>query len=456
MDPAFVADPTVLSAPAAERRAAGRARRQRAPRSSHRAIGAAHTRRDPIALIAEQNASRLPDLIPVRWGRMAQSPFAFLRGAAVVMAEDLASTPTSGLTVQCCGDAHLLNFGAFASHERRDVFDLNDFDETLAGPWEWDLKRLTASAVVAAHDRGFDDDVARHAARAAIDGYRSAMAAAAKMSTLDIWYQQVELGISLADRLTARQHKAVARAQRSMQRRTGLSLLPKLTTITNGSRRIVERPPLIVHADLDGEADAVRAAFDAYCDSLGEDRKLLLQRFRLVDIARKVVGVGSVGTRCHILLLVNGDDEALFLQSKEAGASVLERHCGAYDGHAGKRVVHGQRMIQMSGDSFLGWTTFASIPLYVRQLRDRKLSFDIASFTTEGLPKYLEVCGVALARAHARTGDPVAIDGYLGRGVGFTDAVVDWSIAYAAQTVADHARLLEAIAGGEVEALDGV
>lgn len=456
MDATFVADPTELSAPAAERRAAGRARRERAPRSSHGTVGSASSRPDPIALISEQNATRLPDLVPVRWGRMAESPFAFLRGAAVVMAADLASTPTTGLTVQCCGDAHLLNFGAFASHERRDVFDLNDFDETLAGPWEWDLKRLTASAVVAAHDRGFDDDVARRAAGAAIHGYRTAMAAASKMSTLDIWYQQVELGISLADRLTAREHKAVARARRSMQRRTGLALLPKLTTITNGRRRIVERPPLIVTADLDGEADEVRAAFDAYCDSLGEDRELLLRRFRLVDIARKVVGVGSVGTRCHILLLVNGDDEPLFLQSKEAQPSVLERHCGAYGDHAGQRVVRGQRMIQMSGDSFLGWTTFASVPLYVRQLRDRKFSFDITTFTAEGLPKYLEVCGVALARAHARTGDPVAIDGYLGRGAGFNDAVVDWSIAYAAQTVADHARLLEAIADGEVEALHGV
>lgn len=456
MDAAFAADPTELADPADQRRAVGRERRRRAPRSAHGVHEPGPSRPDPIALIAEQNATRLPDLVPVRWGRMAQSPFAFLRGSAVVMAGDLASTPTSGLTVQCCGDAHLLNFGGFASHERRDVFDLNDFDETLPGPWEWDLKRLAASAVVAARDQGFDDTAARAAARAAVDGYRTVMSAAATASSLDIWYYQVELGVALADRLSAKARKTVDKARRAMHRRTALSLLPKLTTVTNGSRRIVERPPLIVDIGLDGEAEQVRAAFDAYCNSLGEDRQLLLKRFRLVDIARKVVGVGSVGTRCHILLLVSGDDEVLFLQSKEAPASVLERYCGPYGGHGGERVVRGQRLIQMSGDPFLGWTTFESIPLYVRQLRDRKFSFDITTFTAEGLCQYLEVCGITLARAHARTGDPAAIDGYLGRGSVFTEAVVDWSIAYARQTESDHARLLQAISDGEVEARHGL
>jgi len=452
----FRADPTDLQLPNATRLEDGRSRRQRAPRTSHRIHEPAVSRPDPLDLLEQQHRARLAELVPVRWGRMAQSPFAFLRGAAVVMAHDLSTTPTTGLTVQACGDAHLLNFGAFASHERRNIFDLNDFDETLPGPWEWDLKRLTASAVVAALDNGCSRTDAAAAARSALVGYHDAMKAAAEMPILDVWYFQFELGTTLLDRLPKTSRPSVKRATQKMERRTAASLLPKLTTLTDGGRRIIDRPPLIMHVDIDHETERVRDGFAQYVESLSPDRRMVLHRFKLVDIARKVVGVGSVGTRCHVLLLLSPDGEPLFLQSKEAPPSVLEPYCGSPFTHGGQRVVTGQRLTQVAGDPFLGWTTVDSFELYLRQLRDRKFSFDISTFDTKMLQQYLDGCGIALARAHARTGDPSAICGYLGSGESFNDAVVDWSLAYADQTIADHARLVAAIEAGQINALEGV
>jgi uncharacterized protein (DUF2252 family) len=459
--PTFEAHPTDLTRPRHLRADEGRARRDAVPRSVHRELVTAPAR-DPLAILANQNRDRLADLVPVRWGRMAQSPFAFLRGAAAVMAADLAQTPTTGLSVQTCGDAHLMNFGGFATPERREVFDLNDFDETLPGPWEWDVKRLAASAVVAGLDHGFETDTARSFAEDAVVSYATTMAELAEMDVVDTWYLQFEIERVIMPRLPKSGRAMARRAIGKMQHRTAASLMPKLTSLTEGGRRIIDQPPLIMHTDVhEPENEAIEAFFNEYFESLSPARRLLLHRFELVDTARKVVGVGSVGTRCHIALLLTGDGEPLFLQIKQAPPSVLEEFCGGYQGPAGRRVVEGQQLTQAAGDPLLGWASataegHGTIDFYVRQLRDMKYSVRLEDFEAPGWSEYLRLCGAALARAHCRTGDAAAIAGYVGGGTRIARAVAAWAVDYAAVTTADHALLLEAIEAGTIAAELGV
>jgi len=459
--PAFEAHPTDLTRPRRIRTDEGRARRDAVPRSAHGELITAPAR-DPLAILAAQNRDRLADLVPVRWGRMAQSPFAFLRGAAAVMAADLAETPTTGLSVQTCGDAHLMNFGGFATPERREVFDLNDFDETLPGPWEWDIKRLAASAVVAGLDHGFDIDTARSFAEDAVRSYATTMAELAAMDVLDTWYLQFEIERVVMPRLPKAGQAMARRAIGKMHHRTAASLMPSLTSLTEGGRRIIDQPPLIVHTDVhEPENKAVEAFFNEYFESLTPARRLVFHRFELVDTARKVVGVGSVGTRCHIALLLTGDDEVLFLQIKQAPPSVLEEFCGSYQGPAGRRVVEGQQLTQAAGDPLLGWASamaegHGTVDFYVRQLRDMKYSVRLEDFQAPGWSGYLDLCGAALARAHCRTGDAAAIAGYIGGGNRLAHAVATWAVAYAEVTIADHALLLEAIEAGTIAAELGV
>lgn len=456
--PTFRADPTDVWTSVEERREIGRARRRTVPRSSHAELPTPPDRPDPVALLEEQHRTRLADLVPVRVGRMAQSPYAFLRGSAVVMSEDLSNTPTTGLTVQACGDAHVANFGGFATPERLDVFDLNDFDETLVGPWEWDVKRLAASAVVALSetDQPVTPDDARLVARAAVRQYRDAMARFATAPVLETWYRQLEIE-RVIPHLSPAAQRVADEAIAKMRRRTALRQLPKLTELTGEGRRLVERPPLITSVGFtDDQRDEVRAFVTAYIASLPPERRTLLEHFQPVDVARKVVGVGSVGTRCFVVLLLTPEDEPLFLQVKEAPPSVLERHCGPFEGSGGERVVHGQRSIQAASDILLGWTSGFGHDFYVRQLRDRKYSFDLTGLSPVGMETYVRVCATTLARAHARTGDAAAISGYLGTGDVFPDAAAEWARRYADRTRADHAELVAAIADGRIEALHDV
>jgi len=449
--PRVLADPTDLFAPSTARREIGRERRRAVPRSAHAEFAPRPDRPDPLALLAEQNATRLEDLVPVRMGRMAQSPFAFLRGAAVVMAEDLANSPTTGFTVQACGDAHVANFGAFASMERRDVFDLNDFDETLVGPWEFDIKRLAASAAVMVTEFGLGDDAARSAVAAAVRSYRDRIKLAANTPVLDTWYRQLEID-EIRRHLPRDGRQLADQTVRAMQRRTSLAQLPKLTELTDQGRRIALRPPLISAIEVGRDDEEVREFVARYVDSLPPERRVLLSRFRVVDAARKVVGVGSVGTRCFIVLLMTSDDEPLFLQIKQAPPSVLERVCGPYPRSGGERVVTGQRSIQATSDIFLGYTHGFGHEFYVRQLRDRKYSLDLGQLQARGQQIHGALCGAVLARAHARTGDAAAISGYLGSGEAFVEAICEWAMLYAQQTRIDHARLVAAIADGDIEA----
>jgi uncharacterized protein (DUF2252 family) len=400
-------------------------------------------------VLREQEADRVSELLPIRHERMAQSPFTFFRGAAAVMAEDLSTTPTSGLRVQACGDAHLLNFGVFATPERRLVFDINDFDETLPAPFEWDLKRLAASVVVAGRTRRFEPQQCRRAAQAAVEEYRTTMAAAAELGHLGVWYTRLDV-----DELLTLMRKAQARRLESgvvqkARRATSLGVLNKLTEVVDGQRRIVDSPPLIEHLP-ERSVDAP-AVVRRYRGSLAPETRVLLARYRPVDWVRKVVGVGSVGTDDAIVLLL-GDSERdpLFLQVKEAQPSVLERFAGRspYNNH-GQRVVRGQRLTQTASDIFLGWTRIDQRDYYVRQLRDMKVSVPLEQLSPGELSDYARACGAALAAGHARSGDPVAIAGYLGSGQSFDVAVGDFAVAYANQTERDHARFVEVIGSGQ-------
>ncbi|GHA86718.1 DUF2252 domain-containing protein [Streptomyces termitum] len=441
-----------------ERAGRGRAARKRAPRSSHGRWIPSAQRPDPLAVLERQSADRLPDLVPVRYGRMAASPFAFLRGAAAVMAADLAAGPDTGLTVQLCGDAHLLNFGVYASPERTLLFDVNDFDETLPGPFEWDVKRLAASVAVAALQNGASRAKAHRAARVATEAYRTAMRRLAGLGELAVWYERIE-----ADDLTALVRPAErARLDRTLakaRRRTSLQALDKLTARgDDGVRRIVEDPPLLERvADLDRVT--LGKIFSDYRSSLSEERRLLLDRYRFRDAARKAVGVGSVGTRCFVVLLEGRDDsDPLVLQIKEAGRSVLEAYLPptAYP-HQGRRVVCGQRLTQAASDIFLGWMTGPEQRhFYWRQLRDMKGSAEVETMSSATLRDYARLCGRALARAHARSGDRVAIAAYLGSSDVFDRAVADFSLAYASQNDDDYAALGAGIAAGTVTAAPGL
>jgi uncharacterized protein (DUF2252 family) len=454
----------------AERVARGRALRTEVPRAAHAAFTLGPGRADPLELLTSEDAARLPELLPIRYGRMAVSPFTYYRGAALPMASDLADTPRTDLRVQACGDAHLANFGMFASPERRLVFDANDFDETLPGPWEWDVKRLATSMEIAARDNGFPGRARREIVLAAVAAYRTAMRDFAAGTSLDVWYAAADV-----DAVRSRFEHTIrgARAERfektvdKAKTKDNLGTLDRFAGVTDGRPRIVAEPPLIVPvseltesgADPAAVMEALGEVVGAYRESLEPERRVLLDRYRLVDAARKVVGVGSVGTRSWMLLMLGEDvTDPLFLQAKEAGPSVLERFLGPSEyPNAGQRVVVGQRMMQAAGDIFLGWVRVEGFDgrtrdFYVRQLRDWKGSADIARMVPKGMRAYGELCGWTLARAHARTGDPVAIAAYLGSGTAFDAAVGDFAQAYADQNERDHAALVDAIAGGRVVA----
>jgi uncharacterized protein (DUF2252 family) len=451
-----------------ERAASGKAARSETPRSAHAAWEPPEDRADPVAILERQALARVPELVPIRYGRMAVSPFAFFRGAAAVMSADLAGTPVSGLRVQACGDAHLSNFGAFAAPDRRLVFDLNDFDESLPGPWEWDLKRLTASFAIAGRERGFKRREREVAVLSATRSYREAMRAFASMRNLEVWYARLDVEEAMGE-IEGEDPKAVKQVRKGVAKartKDSLRALEKLTHVVDGELRIVSEPPLIVPAEEllpKDETRALRETFlhilDAYRDSLPADRQHLLDGYRFRHIARKVVGVGSVGTRAWVVLLTGGDDsDPLFLQAKEAEASVLEPYAGAsrFRNH-GRRVVEGQRLMQAASDIFLGWCPAVGLDgrkrdFYVRQLWDWKRSAEVERMTARGLEIYGRMCGWTLARAHARSGDRIAIASYLGGGDAFDKAIAGFSESYADQSERDHAALVEAIEAGRVQA----
>jgi uncharacterized protein (DUF2252 family) len=430
--------------------------------------------RDPVAILAGQALSRVPELVPIRHGRMLESPFAFFRGAAAVMAQDLVATPSAGLRVQLSGDAHLLNFGGYASPERAMVFDLNDFDETLAGPFEWDVKRLAASFEVASRQLGFRDVDRDRSVTGVVRAYRQAIREFATMGDLDVWYARLDADSIIRELRAAHDRKSAAIVRRSSVRarsNDGLRALAKLTLVVDGQPRIVSDPPLLVPiGELTGNGDEqfdetkIRTLFLRYRRSLPPERRVLLERFRFVDLARKVVGVGSVGTRCWVVLMLGRDErDPLFLQIKQAESSVLERWLGASPlGNHGQRVVEGQRLMQAASDIFLGWmrdtntVNGQAVDFYVRQLRDWKVTIDIESIPPEGLALYATACGWTLARAHARSGDAVAIASYLGRGDTFDRAVRRFAFDYADLNERDHRAFVQAVAEGNLEATAGI
>lgn len=435
----------------AERRAAGRELRNKVPRSSHAGWTPASDRPDPLSLLEEQNRSRLSHLVPLRYARMAASPFAFLRGSAVVMAQDLAATPVTGIQVQICGDAHLSNFGIYATPERNQVFDVNDFDETLPGPWEWDIKRFTASIVVAGRTNGFPAATNRQAVLNGVQSYREHMWKYSEMRHIDVWYSRIDYENSL--QFVRRTFRWYIEKQREKSRqRSSLQAFPKLTMQVDGQYRIKDDPPLITHLDDEELTRQLRGLVEAYRPTVQEDRRVLLDKYQCMDVARKVVGVGSVGTRCYIVLLLGNDSsDPLLLQIKEAQASVLERHLGPsiYPNHA-QRVVSGQRLMQAASDLFLGWTRLGPTDYYIRQLRDMKLSVSLETLVPGGFIEYCRFCGWALARAHARSGDPAQISGYLGRSDVFDRALASFAETYADQTERDHAALAAVIKADQI------
>jgi uncharacterized protein (DUF2252 family) len=449
----------------AERYAAGKALRGQIPRSSHAEWSPAPERPDPVIQLEKANSTRLQHLVPIRYGRMSLSPFAFYRGSADIMARDLAKTPVSGIRAQLCGDAHLSNFGVYASPERRQVFDVNDFDETLAGPWEWDVKRLASSVVLAGRQNGYSSQESRQAVVRCMQSYREYMQQFALMNHLDVWYFHLDVETILAMARRKEGRKAVLRASARASNRTRLETFPKLAEVVDGQYRIKDEPPLIYHYDRlhpgkdDLDTDEWKAMVKDYLLSLSEERRVIAFRYRSVDVAQKVVGVGSVGTRCAIGLALGGSegDDPLFMQIKEAGASVLEPYLGAspYPNH-GQRVVVGQRLMQASSDIFLGWTTFNGRDYYTRQLRDMKLSAEVETMDLPLFTGYVALCAATLARAHARTGDSAQISGYLGNKDTFDQAIASFAEVYADQAERDHAALLAAIKEGRVPAQTGV
>jgi uncharacterized protein (DUF2252 family) len=440
-----------------ERLSAGRALRERVPRTSHAKWTPSPHRPEPVALLRESNRGRLSELLPIRYGRMRVSPFAFFRGAAALMAWDLAATPVTKIRVQACGDCHLLNFGGYGSPERRLVFDINDFDETLAAPWEWDVKRLAASVVLAGRQKGIKERRCNDAARALVASYRTHMREYARMPYLAAWYSHIDVELFIAKAKTARDRKYWKQVEHAAKMQTAEYILPKITEVSKGKRRIIDHPPLVYHPrDIARINEHVRALFHRYRLTLPEERRVILDRYHIVDIARKVVGVGSVGTRCDVALLMAGDDDALVLQLKEALPSVLEAHAGkSHFPNHGERVVTGQRMLQAASDVFLGWTRADDgRDYYFRQLRDMKMKFDLESMTKSEWLEYVQICGWTLARAHARTGDAARIGGYMGKNATFDDAIGEFALTYANQTERDHAALLKAIRAGQVRAAE--
>ena len=441
----------------AERFAAGKRLRDRVPREEHGAWKPARNRPNPVDLVIASNKGRIAELVPIRYGRMSVSPFTFYRGTALNMASDLAATPNTGVHTHLCGDCHLMNFGAFATPERRMIFDINDFDETLHGPWEWDLKRLAASFVLAARSNGFAAADQRNAAMACVRSYRERIRAYAKMAALDVWYARVDkkaLLASLSDADTlARFRKRIAKEQARTVVETDF---PKMVEGSGGKFVIKDDPPLIYHdqaINLESDRDNILKAFGQYRMSLQDDRRVLFDRYRVVDIAIKVVGVGSVGTFCAILLMMAEDDDPLLLQVKEARASVLEPYVGksSYANH-GQRVVVGQRLMQSASDIFLGWTEGKrGRHFYVRQLRDMKMKPLVEIFNPTTMLDYGALCGWTLARAHARSGDAAMIAGYAGKSEVLDEAIARFSMSYADQAERDHAAFMNAIRKGRIE-----
>jgi uncharacterized protein (DUF2252 family) len=456
----------------ADRVALGKDARDLAPLESH----AEFTRdksRDPVGLLIEQAKSRVPELVPIRYGRMLVSPFTYYRGAALPMAADLATTPTSGLRVQLCGDAHLSNFGAFASPSRRLVFDVNDFDETLPGPFEWDVKRLAASLAVAGRDNGFAEKDRHKIVLAGVESYRTAMRAFAGQHFLDVWYAHLDVEDAISEfqsQIKAKRVKATQKMVAKAHTEDSMRVQTKLTTEADGQRRIVSEPPLIEPVEEifpEVQADQIykliREVMGKYQRTLQSDRKHLFEQFTLIQLARKVVGVGSVGTRAWIALMEGGDGtDPLFLQAKEAQVSVLAAHCGhSQYANQGERVVAGQHLMQAESDIFLGWTRVTAPEgvardFYIRQLKDWKLSVPIEQMVPAGMKIYARMCGWTLARAHARSGDRVALAAYLGGSTKFDNAIAAFAESYADQNERDHAALQTAVKDGRVKATTGV
>ncbi len=444
-----------------ERAAEGKAERKRVPRVSQATLEL-RPDRDPIAILEAQEADRLPDLVPLRHERMAESPFAYYRGTPAVMAMDLADTPRTDIIVQVCGDAHLSNFGLFASPERTLVFDANDFDETLPGPWEWDVKRLAASFVIAGRASGFNAKLNRGFAMAAVRSYRQWLARYASMRLIEVWYaplteaeirEAAEATGAMAGRSGAVRRQNLEALFTKSRRRDGMRAFESLTAVVDGRRVILEDPPIITHVDLEGQTEALEKVFTDYRSTMPENRRDFLERYRFVDVALKVVGVGSVGTRCFVIVLQGRDEnDPLILQAKEATASVMEPFLQpSLHDHHGQRVVVGQQLMQGTSDIFLGWTRGpGGRDFYFRQLWDMKGSVDTATLLAPGFGLYAALCGRALARAHARTGDAVAITAYLGTSDTFDGAIADFSEAYADINERDHAAYVAAIAAGRV------
>jgi len=426
-----------------ERLAAGKAIRKKVPRRSQAFWTPGKNRPDPVALLDGQNATRVPELVPLRWRRMLESPFAFMRGSAIVMVTDLASTPNSGIRVQACGDCHLMNFGVYATPERNLVFDINDFDETLPAPWEWDVKRLAASLELAGRYRSFSRADCADTVRAMVQAYRGFMGRFAEMTSLEVWYLRLNVETALAHFFrTAQARKTMMRSLAQAKRRTLESAFIKMTKVVKGRRRIIDDPPVIFHFDEKSRYPNLNAAFGQYLSTVRDDLRVLLSKYRVVDLAIKVVGVGSVGTRCGVMLMMANDGDPLLLQVKEANASVLDVYAGrsAYSNH-GQRVVVGQRIMQASSDMFLGWTHLRGRDYYVRQLRDMKWALDPSQVGRQRLQRWARGCGATLARAHARSTDPAVLAGYLGSGDTFDEAMVEFARAYADQAERDYATL---------------
>jgi uncharacterized protein (DUF2252 family) len=438
-----------------ERFAAGKKLRERVTRSAQGRFVSQRHEADPTAWLAESDRGRLAALLPIRYARMRASPFAFFRGAVALMSADLAFTPVTGIRVQACGDCHVANFGGFGTPERRLVFDINDFDETLPAPWEWDVKRLATSIVLAMRDAGAGDRRSSDAARAAVESYREHMREYAEMTALEVWYSYLSAERFIEDAETPGARKRWRkRVDKAMQNSSGREF-PKIAKVRDGRARIVDRRPLIYHSsEIATIGKRVRRMFHGYRATLAEECRLVLDRYRITDVARKVVGIGSVGTRCAVVLLMAGAHDPLLLQVKEARASVLGPYASkSRYRNEGERVVTGQRMLQSASDVFLGWASDGQgHDFYFRQLRDMRMKIDVEGMARQDWFEYVQLCGWVLARAHARTGDPARIAGYLGKTSAFDEAIAKFAVAYADQTERDYASFVKAIRAGKIRA----
>ena len=436
--------------------AIGKGLRKKHPLESHDSIRPRPKGFSSNTVLEKSNEDRLAELIPIRYGRMLVSPFTFLRGSAALMASDLSRTPNSGIYVQACGDCHLLNFGAYATPERKLVFDINDFDETLPAPWEWDIKRLATSFVVSAQDNQIKNETARLIAKACVQSYRENLRKYSKMTPLELWYEQLDLAKFAQNAPTKQARQYREELIKRAETRVAEYLFPKITTEVDGKKRLIDQPPLIYHQHKNNVEDRVKMAFNDYRESLPDDRRVLIDRYQLQDIVVKVVGIGSVGTRCFLGLFMTPDDEPLLLQVKEARSSVLEPYAGKshYEKH-GERVVVGQRLTQSSSDIFLGWMRGPEgRDFYVRQLRDMKVSFSFDEVTPLKLKRYAKFCGQALARSHSKSGNAAMISGYLGKSDVFDEAVSRLAMEFAKQNEKDYQELLDAVRKGTIKAVN--